>query len=221
MSYIIKRASNIKLEDSWNGTVWGSANVIDIAIFRDRSSDHHPKTQCKLLYNEQGIYGLFQVEDQYVRSVATKFQDSVCRDSCVEFFVEPAGGKGYLNFEFNCGGNMLVYQVIDASRGKNGFADYYILTEDDVDGMQQFTTMPPVVEPEITEPTTWRRGFFIPLSVFAKTTGLQSTELSGQIWRANLYKCADKTSHPHWASWKPITATNFHLPECFGEIIFK
>ncbi len=221
MSYLIKHASNVKLEDAWDGAVWGSANIIDIAIFRDRSSDHHPKTQCKLLYNEKGIYGLFRVEDQYVRSVSTKFQDSVCSDSCVEFFVEPAGGKDYLNFEFNCGGNMLVFQVIDATLGENGFADYYILTEDDVAGMQQYTTMPSVVEPEITQPTIWRRGFFIPLSVFEKTTGLQSKKLSGQTWRANLYKCGDRTSHPHWASWLPITATNFHLPECFGEITFE
>ena len=221
MSYLIKHASNVKLEDAWDGAVWGSSNIIDIAIFRDRSSDHHPKTQCKLLYNGKGIYGLFRVEDQYVRSVSTKFQDGVCGDSCVEFFVEPADGKGYLNFEFNCGGNMLVFQVIDATRGENGFADYYILTKDDVTGMQQFTTMPAVVEPEITEPTTWRRGFFIPLSVFEKTTGLQSKELSGQTWRANLYKCGDRTSHPHWASWLPLTTTNFHLPECFGAIIFE
>jgi hypothetical protein len=221
MSYVIKYASNVKLEDAWDGAVWGSANIIDIALFCDESSDHHPKTQCKLLYNEKGIYGLFRVEDRYVRSVSTKFQDGVCSDSCVEFFVEPAGGEGYLNFEFNCGGNMLVFQVIDAARGENGFADYYILTENDVAGMQQFTTMPPIVEPEITEPTTWRRGFFIPLSVFEKTTGLQSKELSAQTWRANLYKCADKTSHPHWASWLPLPVTNFHLPECFGEIIFE
>jgi len=221
MAYIIKRASDVKLEDSWDGAVWGSANIIDIDIFREQSSDHHPKTQCKLLYNEQGIYGLFRVEDQYVRSISTKFQDGVCKDSCVEFFVEPAGGEGYLNFEFNCGGNMLVFQVIDATRSKKGFAKHYKLTEDDVDGMQQFATMPPVVEPEITEPTTWRRGFFIPLSVFEKTTGLQSKELSGQKWRANLYKCADKTSHPHWASWNPITETNFHLPQCFGELTFE
>jgi len=221
MSYVVKRAANVKLEDAWDGAVWGGANIVDIAIFRDRSSDHHPKTQCKLLYDENGIYGLFRVEDKYVRSVSTKFQDNVCEDSCVEFFVEPAGGKGYLNFEFNCGGNMLVFQVIDAARGENGFADYYILTEDDVAGMRQFTTMPSVVEPEIAEPVIWRRGFFIPLSVFEKTTGLRSKELSGQTWRANLYKCADKTSHPHWASWQPLTATNFHLPECFGEISFE
>ena len=220
MSYIIKRASNIKLEDSWDGAVWGCANVIDIALFREESSDHHPKTQCKLLYNEQGIYGLFQVEDQYVRSVSTKFQDGVCKDSCVEFFVEPAGGKGYLNFEFNCGGNMLVFQVIDATRSEDGFADYYILTEDDVDGMEQFSTMPSVVDPEITERQSGVAASY-PLISIRKTTGLQSTELSGQTWRANLYKCADATSHPHWASWNPITETNFHLPQCFAEISFE
>ncbi len=220
MSYIIKRAANVKLEDSWDGAVWGGANVIDINIFRDRSSDHHPETQCKLLYNEQGIYGLFQVKDQYVRSVSTEFQENVCRDSCVEFFVGPADGRGYLNFEFNCGGNMLVFQVVDARRSDNGFADYKILTEDDIAGMRQFTTMPPVVEPEITEPVTWRRGFFIPFTVFRKTTGMRDAEISGQIWRANLYKCADQTSHPHWASWQPISELNFHLPECFGEISF-
>ena len=221
MNYIIKRASNIKLEDSWDGTTWGDANIINIDLFRDESSDHRPVTQCKLLYNERGIYGLFQVEDQYVRSVSIKFQDGVCKDSCVEFFVEPPVNNGYLNFEFNCGGNMLVSQVRDAKREEDGLADYYKLTEDDVAGMEQFTTMPPVVEPEISAPTNWRRGFFIPLSVFEKTTCLQSTELSGQIWRANLYKCGDATSHPHWASWKPITERNFHLPQCFGEITFE
>lgn len=221
MSYVIKRAETVNLSEAWDGPVWSKANTVNIALFRDRSSSHHPETQCKLLYNESGIYGLFQVKDQYVRSVSTKFQDGVCGDSCVEFFVGPADARGYLNFELNCGGNMLVYQVIDATRSKNGFADYHILTENEVAGMEQFTTMPPVVDPEITEPVTWRRGFFIPFSVFEKTTGLKSGKLSGQTWRANFYKCADETSHPHWASWQPLTKTNFHLPECFGEITFE
>ncbi|MFA7185078.1 MAG: carbohydrate-binding family 9-like protein, partial [Victivallales bacterium] len=108
MSYLVKYAPDVKLDAPWDGAAWETANIININIFRDRSSDHHPEVQCKLLYNENGIYGLFQVKDKYVRSVSTKFQDGVCGDSCVEFFVEPGGGKGYLNFEFNCGGNMLV-----------------------------------------------------------------------------------------------------------------
>ena len=43
-------------------------------------------------------------------------------------------------------------------------------------------------------------------------------DLSGQTWRANLYKCADHTSHPNWASWSPIQRLSFHLPEFFGEL---
>jgi len=45
---------------------------------------------------------------------------------------------------------------------------------------------------------------------------------SGQIWRANFYKCADESSHPHWGSWADIgERLDFHQPECFGEIIFE
>ncbi|MEW6117215.1 MAG: carbohydrate-binding family 9-like protein, partial [Nitrospirota bacterium] len=40
-------------------------------------------------------------------------------------------------------------------------------------------------------------------------------------WRANFYKCGDATSHPHWASWAPVEALNFHLPHCFGTICFE
>ncbi|MCD6337129.1 MAG: hypothetical protein J7M01_02720, partial [Candidatus Marinimicrobia bacterium] len=36
----------------------------------------------------------------------------------------------------------------------------------------------------------------------------------------NLYKCGDKTSHPHWASWSPIDKLNFHQPKHFGEFVF-
>ncbi|MDD5727048.1 MAG: carbohydrate-binding family 9-like protein [Victivallales bacterium] len=218
MSYLIKYVKDVKLDSPWDGAVWKQADIVNIDKFCRGSQ--HPEAKCKLLYNENGIYGLFQVKDRYVRSVSTKFQESVCEDSCVEFFVEPAGGRGYLNFEFNCGGNMLVFLITDATRTQDGFADYRPLTEAEVAGMEQFTTMPPLVDPEITEPVIWRRGFFIPFAVFEKTTGMQTGKLSKQVWRANFYKCGNKTSHPHWASWQPLSAVNFHLPQCFGEIKF-
>ena len=41
-------------------------------------------------------------------------------------------------------------------------------------------------------------------------------------WRGNFYKCADESSHPHWASWRPIgEKLDFHTPEFFGEIGVK
>jgi len=45
--------------------------------------------------------------------------------------------------------------------------------------------------------------------------------LAGTEWRANCFKCADETSHPHWASWAPIgEALNFHQPQYFGVFHF-
>ena len=41
-------------------------------------------------------------------------------------------------------------------------------------------------------------------------------------WRGNAFKCADETSHPHWASWAPIgEALNFHAPGWFGDLDFE
>jgi len=221
MSYTVKSIdSPVRLDAEWSSPVWTAAETLTVGNFRPEGSDHRPLVQCRLLHDAVGIYGMFQVHDRYVRSVATEFQSSVCRDSCVEFFVGPACGKGYLNFEMNCGGTLLVYHhMIDHSCERGGLNDSRKLAPEDISGFRIFHTMPGVVEPEITEPAIWRIGFFIPFEIFVKTHGLK-LPVSGQIWRANFYKCGDHTSHKHWASWKPVKKLNFHRPEDFGKIVF-
>ena len=45
----------------------------------------------------------------------------------------------------------------------------------------------------------------------------------GGIWRANFYKCADKTSHPHWLTWSVVDKPrpDFHVPQFFGILEFE
>jgi hypothetical protein len=68
-------------------------------------------------------------------------------------------------------------------------------------------------------PTEWLLEFFIPFALLEKYVG-PFGHVYNQEWRANFQKCADDTSHPHWASWAPIDELNFHLPHCFGTIRF-
>ena len=78
-----------------------------------------------------------------------------------------------------------------------------------------------MVEPEIQEDTDWPLEFFIPFSLLAKYAGPLG-EIAGQEWRANFYKCGDRTSHPHWARWAPINGQlNFHQPQFFGQLLFE
>jgi len=220
-SYDVVRASAApSINGCWNEGDWNKANVADVDVFLKESSDHRPEVKAKLLYDDKGIYGLFKVKDQYVRSVNIKFQGPVCKDSCVEFFFKPHAGRGYFNLECNCGGIFLCYYIEDHTRTPNGFAKSVGLTADDAVAIKIFHSMPEVVEPEIKEKTEWYNGFFFPFSLIEKYSGPLG-EMKGKEWHANFYKCGDATSHPHWASWNPVSALNFHLPDCFGALHFK
>jgi hypothetical protein len=151
--------------------------------------------------------------------VRTKFHDNVCKDSCVEFFVQPDRGIGYFNFEFNCGGVMLCYYVSDPKRTRTGFRKSEPLPIRLCKRVGVHHSMPRTVAPEIEKPTVWTLEFAIPFGVFEWRTGPLG-DLAGRCWRANFYKCGDETSHPHWVSWTPLTAKNFHLPQCFGTVRF-
>lgn len=220
--YYTVRLAHIRpdMQGAWNGPTWQQADILEIAHFRPESSSHRPQTYARLLYDEDGLFGIFLVKDRYVRCVHTGYLDAVYKDSCVEFFVQPKADRGYFNFEFNCGGSLLCYYIVDPTRVAGGFKDFTPLPEEDGKQVARYHSMPQIVEPEIIVPTEWILEFFIPFALLEKYVGPLG-RVCGQQWRANFYKCADETSHPHWASWAPIDELNFHLPRCFGTIRFE
>ena len=208
------------LQDGWDDPVWAAAETLEIAHFRPEGSGHRPLTRARLLYDDAGLCGLFRVEDRYVRSRHTRFGDPVYQDSCVEVFLQPKPDRGYLNFEMNAGGALLASHITDHRRTPDGFAAFTKLTPEDGRRVEVRSSLPPVVEPEIDGPLEWQLAFFIPTALLERHVG-PIGPLGGQVWRANLYKCGNQTSHPHWASWSPVDALNFHLPHCFGSLRFE
>lgn len=173
-----------------------------------------------MVHDGEELHLRFDVKDRYVRSVQTEYQSAVCTDSCVEFFVQPVEGKGYFNFEVNAGGTLLVYYIEDATRGADGrLRGFHRLPAEWGQEVRIRSSLPRVVEPEITEPVEWSIEISIPLALFDAYCG--AVVRSGGRWRANFYKCGDKTSHPHWLSWAPLSALNFHLPDCFGSLVLE
>lgn len=143
-------------------------------------------------------------------------------DSCVEFFVQPAGSVGYFNFEVNAGGTLLVYFIEDPTRGRNGalFARFTELPLDLIEQIGIRNSLPRVVDPEITSWTHWTIDLTIPFSVLDRYAPGASERLD-RPWRGNFHKCGDRTSHPHWASWSDIGEfLRFHQPEKFGQLVF-
>lgn len=219
MKYQVRRAVTAPaLDAAWDSPDWNSVPVMRIVNARPESSAHRPVTECKLQYTDAGFFGLFQVQDRYVRCVAEGFNSQVCRDSCVEFFVATPL-PGYFNLEMNCGGKILLYYVKDNTRIEGGFKDYTPVKDEWIREVRIFHTLPEKIDPEQVGPVTWRLGFHLPFDLL-RHFGDFAAPKAGDFWRANVYKCGDKTSHPHWLSWNPVRALNFHLPEDFGVLEF-
>ena len=221
MNYTIRRTKQAPdLTGNWDDAIWSRAETLKIESFHPRSSGHRPGVQARLLYDATHIYVHFQVDDHYIRSVITQPQGPVCTDSCVEFFFKPKPDSGYLNVETNGGGTFLCSYIEDHRRTPKGFEKYTPLDVSWLARIRCHHTLPEVVDPEWIGPCQWRLAYALPLALIESCTGPLGA-LAGQTWRANFYKCGDKTSHPHWGAWSPIgEELNFHRPEFFAPICF-
>jgi hypothetical protein len=200
---------------------WQSATSLQIDQFHPRSAAHRPRASATLLRTSRSFLLRFDVKDDFAVSRATQYQDQVSQDSCVEFFVQPPRGGGYFNFEFNCGGTMLLYYIEDPTLTPTGLAKYTPVPAEAAAGVRVFHSMPSLVVPELTEPTAWWLTCHIPFEIMEAYTGPVAIN-RGDRWRANFFKCAANSLHPHWASWNAIgEALNFHQPLRFGDLVFE
>ena len=220
MNYTVRTTNAAPpLDAQWTDPVWEQAETLEIRHFRPENSDHRPHTSARLLYDARGIYCAFRVQDRYVRCLRTQYQGEVWKDSCVEFFAQPKPDRGYFNFEFNCGAAFLCCHITNPERTLEGFKEFIKVPASLGQMIQDRSSLPPRIDPEIKEPVVWTLNFFIPFALFEHYLGPLGP-ITDQVWRGNFFKCAEDNSHPHWASWSPVDAFNFHRPNCFGTIQF-
>jgi hypothetical protein len=143
----------------------------------------------------------------------------VCFDSCVEFFFQPKRESGYFNLEINCGGTFLCYYIEDPRWTASGFAKYTPVSKEHARLLKIDPSLPATVYPERAESIKWQLGLRIPAEFVEAYVGPQD---KAKIWQGNFFKCADKSSHPHWGCWAPLgEALNFHQPAFFKPILFE
>jgi len=217
--YDVTRLSGpVEIDANWDKPAWQNVEPLVISKHMGDAPDHRPGVRAKLAWDSSAVYVIFRVEDRYVRAVAEEYQDAVCRDSCVEFFFTPGAdlGLSYFNVEINCGGTMLFWWHPEGKKAVPVAAE-------DGEKVQIAHSLPRTVEPEIAEHTTWTLEYRLPFAVVRKYCPAATRPAHGGAWRANLYKCGDRTSHPHWLTWSYVDhpTPRFHMPQHFGTLRFE
>lgn len=202
----------------WDAPAWRGLPALAVDQPVGGAPTHAPRTLARLCWDDDCLHVVFRVEDRYVRAVVDRYQGPVCTDSCVEFFFTPGTDPraGYFNIETNCGGTVLFHHQTGRNAGRRE------MTDEDGRRLAVAHTMPARVDPEMPGPVTWLVSYRVPYEVLEAYAPVDRPR-SGVVWRANLYKCGDATSHPHWLAWSPVDvpAPDFHRPEYFGTVRFS
>ncbi|MBO4648240.1 MAG: hypothetical protein J5806_08785 [Lentisphaeria bacterium] len=219
--YVVKPASGaadpVDPAKAWDSPAWKNIREMRLSweVIWPKSSGYRPDARAKIQYDKDYLYVLYRVNDRYVRAKFLKDQSMVCVDSCMEFFVQPGKQAPYYNFECNCIGTLLLYEV---TRRFDGGLKMIPVPDADMKQVKRYTSLPRSFSGETDQPTVWYLGLRIPLSLFVRRAGVK-LPLSGQVWYGNVYKCADRSTHPCWLTWKKSTA--YHVPDEFGTFLFE
>ena len=158
----------------------------------------------QIRHDGENLYVTLWAEEEQIRAEYTTPPSPVHEDSCLEFFFMPEGKEDYLNFEINPNG------CLHVGFGPDRHSRKQILPED-----------PKTLFRIRTERTGkgWQAEYRIPGTFLREY--YPDFRFSG-ILKANVYKCGDKTVHPHYLAWNPVASAvpDYHRPECFGEMVF-
>lgn len=172
---------------------------------------HKPEAKFSIARSRTHIIVVYKVKGLGIRATVTANNGPVWQDSCCEFFVSDPSDGTYYNFEMNCIGYVL------ASKRKNR-NDFIYFPEEQHSRIIRHTSLErkPFEDPD--NEYSWDMAICIPFDLI----GVDAENLPSSV-RANFYKCADYSAHPHYLSWNPIDvpSPDFHLPEFFGTLNLK
>lgn len=224
LEYLIQRRQAVPdFFSGFDSPDWTDVPALAIDQFHSRSHGLRPLAWAKLLYTSTAIHVFYQVTESNVLANATKLNDPVWRDSCVELFLKPkADDTRYFNVEMSCNGVLLASCVTDPTPTPDGPQGRVLITPEQAESVIIRTSFPrhQPIPVELAHRTIWQLGLTLPLALLEAFFGPLG-DPAGQVWRANLYKCCEANSTPHWASWSPIgDQLNFHQPDRFAAIRF-
>lgn len=211
---VIKRPGDF--DDFTKAEIWADIPTLLIDKYKWVNNNYAPKVSVKLFHTDKSIYLYYHVPEDRIAIRHTSFGSDVFKDSCVEFFINPfpEASEEYVNIEMSALGVLLIGVGKDGDDSKRHY-----FKEKEVEG---FDIISSVKDPVIGYhgSSSWTLHVRIPKSFFEKHYGRAFTD---KETIANFNKCGDETEFEHYGSWNEVSSPtpNFHLPQYFGDLIFR
>jgi hypothetical protein len=185
---------------------WGGAKGFTGNVCWPEQYPYRPDCCFAMAHDSECLAILFHVRGLDLRAKALEDNGRVWEDSCCEIFIADPSDGTYYNFEENCIGMM----VSGKGAGREGRVRR---GPEEMGQIRRITTLKKREIDLGDKIFGWSAGMVIPLSLMGFHGDFPA------VLRGNIYKCGDKTVHPHFLSWNPVLTPkpDFHRPEYFGE----
>lgn len=176
---------------------------------------YKPEVEVKLFYTTEHLHIRFKSYETQIKAEYNMDHDPVCKDSCVECFINPnpEHSHDYFNFEVNPIGTLKLAVGKERNNRKTvDVAKTLLFMEHSVSECERNNY----------NNIYWTVSYAIPFSLLERNNNKLEVK-SGHKMRANFYKCGDDTIMPHFGCWNRINCDqpDFHQPEYFGELILE
>ena len=188
---------------------WDDVPKANIDTYKWMNNGYEPRSFSQLMYDSENIYVKHTSFEPEITVRHTSFQDGVCVDSCMEFFLMPAGDGRYINFETNALGTLLLHfgTINDRAPLDSINPDIFCFT-------------PSVRNAAEYRGDKWTLEYKIPFDFLHSLYG--DIDLKKGFY-GNFYKCGDETKFEHYGMWNEVenSTPQFHLPQYFGRLWFE
>ncbi len=213
---LVKRCSEFNITGKGDNPEWDKTDWCALTKLDPEGSDY--KSKFKVLASEEGLFILFQGEDNKITTSDYKDMDKIWNGDVFEvFFQTDIQDSKYFEYEVNQFEKQLLLTI---SNSKNGvswipFNKYNRNTYGTINKVEVLGG-PQELDGKIT---SWTAEVFISY----KSLGLlsQVPPKSGTLWNANFYRSDYDTGKEVRWSWSPTIEQSFHDLDKFRTIKFE
>ena len=234
-SYVCRKAAGpITVDGVADKPVW--ATVPWTADFADIEGDRKPsprfRTHAKMLWDDENLYILAELEEPHVWGTITKKNEVIFQDNDFEIFLS-ADGSNHHYYEFEMNALNTIWELTLDKPYRN---DGTVHSPDNIAGLKSAVH----VNGSINNPADTDRSWCVEIAIPWKELGLRAggngrPPRDGEQWRANFsrvewlidivdgkYRKIPKEMRPedNWI-WSPQGVVDMHRPERWGFVQFS
>jgi hypothetical protein len=209
--YVTRSMKPIRVDGRLNDLAWQKAPLVGDFVNNSDGSRSQYKTEAKVLYDEHFLYFAFRCADTNIWSTMRRRDQHLWLEEVVEVFLQADEiNPNYIELEVNPLGALLDIYMLAARKPlhyeswNSEKLRWAVKVDGTIDGR--------------SGDRQWTCEIALPMEDIV--TAPHNPPLPGDRWRMNLYR-GEHYPAPAGLAWSPTLQDDFHIPQRFGELVFR